>query len=296
MATPILFDLRRGRLDPQQPVVTADDLSVVRGDGIFETLLVRHGRVCNLDRHLERFGAGAARMELPTPVSADWAAAAHAAAATWSAENDDAEGLLRLVYTRGRESAPATDDAPERATALVMVGPVGPAAARARADGVSACLLDRGYPSDFAATAPWQLIGVKTLSYATNMAALRHAAANGFDDVVYTSSDGMVLEGPRSSVVTVTGRSLRTPPADVGILPGTTVAAIFARAQSEGWDVDYTPLTPDDLRGADSVWLCSSVTVAARIVRLDDVELRRDRDDAVAARFADLASRAVVLA
>ncbi|MFT4200314.1 aminodeoxychorismate lyase [Gordonia sp. (in: high G+C Gram-positive bacteria)] len=296
MATPILFDVHRGRCDPEQPQIHADDLSVVRGDGIFETLLVRDGRACNAPRHLERFVGGAARMDLPEPSLPLWSAAASTAAAAWAAENDDADGLLRLVYTRGREAAPASADDPQRATSLVMVGPVGPAAARARTDGVSACLLERGYPTDFAARAPWQLIGVKTLSYAANMAALRHAAIGGFGDVVYTSGDDFVLEGPRSSVVAVDGRSLRTPPIESGILPGTTVAAIFERAEAEGWSTAYTPLRPDDLRAADSVWLCSSVTIAARVIRLDDVDLRRDGDAPAAARFADLASRAVVLA
>lgn len=37
-----------------------------------------------------------------------------------------------------------------------------------------------------------------------NMAALRHAARLGADDVIFLSSDGFVLEGPRSTVVIAT--------------------------------------------------------------------------------------------
>ncbi|GAB10295.1 putative aminotransferase [Gordonia araii NBRC 100433] len=297
MATPVLFDVHGGRRDPQQPLLHFDDLAVVRGDGIFETLLVRDGQVCNLARHLARFRDGAARMDLPKPAMAAWDSTINAAAVAWSLANGDVEGQMRLVYTRGRESAPADHDAPERTTALVMISEVRSSVAQSRADGVAVCLLDRGYTVDFGARAPWQLIGAKTLSYAANMAALRHAVAAGFDDVIYTSSDGQVLEGPRSSVVAVTGRTLRTPPVESGILPGTTVAALFAAAREEGWDAEYARLPPADLLAADSVWMCSSVTIAARVTRIDDDELLLDEQTgAAAAEFAELASRAIAVA
>ena len=38
--------------DPATPLLHADDLAVVRGDGIFESLLVRDGRPCLLEAHL----------------------------------------------------------------------------------------------------------------------------------------------------------------------------------------------------------------------------------------------------
>lgn len=297
MATPVLIDVHHGRRDPGQPLIHADDLAVVRGDGIFETLLIHDGKVCNLQRHLARMRTGAARMDLPEPDPVAWSSAIEDARAAWVEANGGAEGLLRLVYSRGRESDPAEPDTPEATTALVMVLDAGRHAARARADGVAVCLLDRGYTVDFAARAPWQLIGAKTLSYAANMAALRYARAHGFDDVVYTSSDGQVLEGPRSTVVALTGRALRTPPIDAGILPGTTVAALFTLAGEEGWECTEEPLVPDDLRSADSVWLCSSVTVAARVTRIDDfpMALQGNASD-TAAQFADLAMRAVTQA
>ena len=59
-------------------------------------------------------------------------------------------------------------------------------------------------PAEGAADMPWLLAGAKTLSYAVNMAALRHAERQGAGDVIFISSEGNVLEGPRSTVVIAT--------------------------------------------------------------------------------------------
>ena len=49
------------------PLLHADDLAAVRGDGIFETLLVRDGRACLVESHLQRLTQSAKLMDLPEP-------------------------------------------------------------------------------------------------------------------------------------------------------------------------------------------------------------------------------------
>ena len=177
-----------------------------------------------------------------------------------------------------------------------MVTDAGPHAARARADGVAVCLLDRGYPS----TSPAGPRGADRRQDAElrgehGCLALRAGPRLRRRGLHVGRRAG--AGGPRSTVVAVTGRVLRTPPVEAGILPGTTVAAIFALAHEEGWRARRSPLVPDDLLAADSVWLCSSVTVAARVTRIDDVPMPlREAGADTAAQFADLAMRAVVRA
>ena len=43
--------------NPELPLIYWDDAAVTRGDGVFETLLIRDGRACNLERHSKRFAA-----------------------------------------------------------------------------------------------------------------------------------------------------------------------------------------------------------------------------------------------
>ncbi|MFW0789127.1 aminodeoxychorismate lyase [Gordonia sp. CPCC 205333] len=288
MADLILVTVADGAADASVPLLFADDLAAVRGDGIFETLLVRDGRPCGVGRHLDRLARSAAIIELPAPDRDAFAVAVETAARLWTEQHGTvAEGLLRVVYSRGREADPASTHEPAKATAYVTVGPVAPRAVQARVSGVSVITLDRGYSIDLAPSAPWALLGAKTLSYATNMAALRHAAGLGYDDVIYLSSEGVVLEGPRSTVVAVTGKTLVTPPTEAGILPGTTQQALFEFAEAQGWQTKSETLLTEDLIAADSVWMVSSVTLAARVRRINSYEF--DDDQAGGRELIDLA-------
>ncbi len=251
--------------DPKAPLLHADDLAAVRGDGIFESLLVRDGRPCLLEAHLGRLTQSARLMDLPEPDLARWRAAVASAASAWT-EQGGGEGVLRLIYSRGRESG-------SEPTTFAMIGAVAGRVAAARADGVAAVTLARSLPAEGAADMPWLLAGAKTLSYAVNMAALRHAERQGAGDVVFISSEGNVLEGPRSTVVIATdidGRlGLLTPPPWYPILRGTTQQALFEVARNKGYDCDYRALRPADLFAAQGVWLVSSITLAARVHTLD---------------------------
>jgi 4-amino-4-deoxychorismate lyase len=171
---------------------------------------------------------------------------------------------MRLLLTRGLGTGQPT-------TALGVISPVPTETVRQRSEGIAVVTLGLGVPADYRATAPWLLGGAKTLSYAVNMAALRHAVAQGADDVIFTSLEGQILEGPTSTVVWAADGVLHTPPPETGILPGTTMARLFARAAEAGRPTAVRPGTVDDLQAADAVWLVSGVRAAATVHTLDGV-------------------------
>ncbi len=240
------------------PVGYVDDPMFARGDGVFETLLVRGGRACLVEAHLERLARSAAIVGLARPDPARWRAATVAASARWT---DGGDAVLRMVFGRGRDG---------RATGFVTVSALPDRVLVSRRDGVSAMTLDRGVAASGAATAPWSVAGAKSLSYAVNAAALRHADRLGIGDVVLVSTDGFVLEGPRSTVVIADGNGvLATPPTAMPILPGTTVQAVFEVARAHGKSCEERLLRVEDLVAAQGVWLLSSVTLAARVHTLN---------------------------
>lgn len=229
-------------LNPEQPLLHADDLAALRGDGVFETLLVRGGRACLMDEHLDRLRAGAAELALPDPDPAALARMIDVGIREWG---PDREGMLRISHSRGRESRPGEP------TCYLTVSDVPERVAVARRDGIAAVTLDWSPPP---------LARIKSLAYAAHAAASRRALALGADDAVLIGPDGLVYEGPRSSVVIARDGELCTPPRSLPILPGVTAAALGAREAL---------LRVDDLLAADGVWLVSAVTLAARVRTLD---------------------------
>ncbi|MTD58076.1 aminodeoxychorismate lyase [Amycolatopsis pithecellobii] len=251
--------------DPDAPWIRVDDLGLMRGDGIFETVLVADGKPRELRPHLDRLARSASMLDLPEPDDEAWQRVTRQVIDNWTG---DREFALKLVYTRGIESAP--DAGP---TAFAMGLTIDEKILRARRDGVAVVTLDRGIDPGLAERAPWLLLGAKSLSYGVNMAAGREAARRGAGDVIFTATDGSVLEGPTSNVIIARGHTLYTPPATIGILPGTTQAAVFRGAERLGWSTRIEPLSAADLRDNDGLFLASSVRKLTRVHTLDGEQL-----------------------
>ncbi|MGH3583343.1 MAG: aminotransferase class IV [Mycobacterium sp.] len=228
-----------------EPLVRATDPVLTHGDGVFETTLVRDGRACLLSAHLSRLSVSARIAGLPAVDTELFRAAAATAVSRWTGD-----AVLRLVHGRG--------------AAFAAVSPVPNRVAGARRDGVAAVTLEIGRRG-----APAVLSGAKSLSYAHHSAALREAAGRGAGDAIYVDADGLVLEGPRSSVVIADGEILVSPPPTLPILAGTTVHALFQVVPRSA----YRPLRVSELFAAQGVWLLSAVTLAARVHTLDGVGL-----------------------
>jgi 4-amino-4-deoxychorismate lyase len=277
----LLAVLGQGVLDPQAPVVRADDSGITRGDGCFEGIRVLTdadgtSRIAKLERHLTRMQHSAAALDIAFDAE-QWSTFVTESIAQW---HTPGEMSLRLLLTRG--------GAQGEPTAFLTLSDVPPFYPRLRRDGLRILTLPRGVASDAFADAPWLLGGVKTLSYAVNMAAQREAERRGCDDVIFVSSDGVVLEAPTSSVVWSVGRSLRTTPTGAtGILPGTTQQLLFERAAGAGWDCGERAATVAELEAADVVWLVASVRGPVDVVSIDGTP--RTRQPAVDAEIRSLA-------
>ena len=246
--------------DPATPQVSVLDLGATRGDGIFETISVGHGRPQALEHHLRRFARSAETLDLPVPDLDAWRATILAAI---EALEPGGEAWVKTVMTRGVEGD-------GRPTGWVYASQSADFT-RVRAEGVSVVLLDRGYRHDVEQTSPWLLQGAKTLSYAVNRSVFREAHRRGADDVIFVSSDGYVLEGPTSTVVYRRGDSILSPGTGLGILDGTTQANVFRWAEGLGLTTGFELITPDELMTADGIWLVSSVRLAVGVTSIDGI-------------------------
>jgi 4-amino-4-deoxychorismate lyase len=248
----------RGLVDPHEPVLHADDEAFLRGRGAFETIRVYDGRPFRLDDHLERLSASSERLDLPpvgTETFRDLAGQAIAAAG-------EGDVVLRLYLTPGREGE-------GRPTALAMVSTIPAVLEERRATGMRMISVPLGLDPDLRAEAPWLLGGVKSTSYAVNMAAEAEARRRGADDAVFLAAGRIVLEGPVTNVWWRRGRKLFTPALDLGILAGVTRSTLLEQASGLGYEVREGAYPVDELAAAEEAFTSSSVREVMPVIELD---------------------------
>jgi 4-amino-4-deoxychorismate lyase len=248
----------RGLCDPSDPVIPADDEALLRGRAAFETLRVYTGRPFRLETHLDRLVASAEGMGLPR-VERRRLQVLTALVLPSAAQGD---AVLRLVWTAGSESRPPTG--------LALLSPVPAWIDEVRARGARAVSL-----LGVRAAVPWLLPGVKSTSYAVNMAAEAEAKRRGADDAIFVDAEGIVLEGTVTNVWWRTGDTLHTPALELGILAGVTRAAVLELASVAGLDLAEGVYPLRNLLDADEAFTSSSVRELMPLVELDGQALPR---------------------
>jgi 4-amino-4-deoxychorismate lyase len=248
------------------------DLALVRGEAVFEALRVYAGRPFRLRAHLDRLAASARAVDQPLPGGLEELAARAVAAAG----PGDRDVVLRLICTKGPEGsgepqggAPVDRNEDGEGAAFAICTDIPASYERERRRGLRLVLLTTAADPLVRAASPWLLPGVKTISYAVNMAAQRTARARGADDAVLVGLGGELLEAPTASLWWRSGHTLHTPSLDLGILAGITRAVLLDLAPGLGLKVVEGVYTAEDLAAADEAFLSSSTREIMPVVEVD---------------------------
>ncbi len=243
----------RGVVDPSEPVLRADDEALLRGRAAFETLRVYAGEPFRLAEHLARLSGSAERIGLPAVNALELEELARQALG--AAGTPDC--VLRFFWTPTPTSLALVSALPEHHDALRERG--------------QRLISLRGPRAD----QPWLLPGVKSTSYAVNMAAEAEARRRGADDAVFVDRDGIVLEGPTTNIWWRRERALFTPALELGILAGVTRAAVLDLARGLGYEVVEGAFAVAELAAADEAFTSSSVREVMPVTQLDEQRLGR---------------------
>ena len=228
--------------------VSPFDHALLTGDGVFETLKVVGGVPFAVRRHLERLTRSAAGLALEAPPPDTVRAALDEVVDA----NALTEGVTRITLTGG--TAPLGSDRGTAGPTLIV-----------------ACGPPRGWGATAAvAVAPWPrnergaLAGLKTVSYAENVVALRFARERGAEEAIFGNLAGRLCEGTGTNVyVGVDGRVL-TPPLDAGCLAGVTRDLLLGLGVVEEEDLPLSALAD-----ADEAFLTSSTRDVQAIASVD---------------------------
>ncbi len=237
--------------------IPVTDEGFLRGDGVFEVVRIYSGRTFAFAEHLDRIERSAANLQLGYEVPR--AEIEREAAELLRERGGEAfDGCLRLVLTRGGRRLLITEPLPGGRGSSIRLG--------------------------FVTFAPTRILdGIKSLSYAGNMLASRHARERGFDEALLVTPHGRVLEAPTSSIFWVAqDGALCTPPLDEHILASITRDRLLKLL-----DVEERAATKEDVLEAREAFLASTTREVQPIAAIEDRDLgepgERTRD--AAARF-----------
>jgi branched-chain amino acid aminotransferase len=246
-----------------QAQVNVLDHGLLYGDGVFEGIRSLGGRVLDLDLHLERFENSARAIYLRFPGRELCTSAVLASFAALGAQ----DAYARLVLTRGVGPLgidPSNCNEPRLfcISGQISLYPAG-------GQGVALATVSLRRPdSDVLDPA------VKSLNYLNNVLSKLEAKRQGADEALVLNRKGTIAEASGANVFALIGKSLRTPPASDGALPGITRRRVLGFARELGLDPVEVTLTRHDLIGADAVFLTGTGAGIVEVASLDRIPLR----------------------
>lgn len=260
-----------GRIVPAEGAhLSAFDRGFQLGDGIFETLRARGGRVTELREHLVRLQRSADGLDIKLPVGTG-TQIARGIASLLEMEGlagPEADASIRVTVSRGaypgRGLLPPAGIAP---TVVIQAWPVAPPPAGHLTEGLhlvaSSVRRDPENP----------LVTLKTTSRADYVHARLEARRAGADDALFLTIDGHLSEATSANIVLISGTQLSTPALACAILPGTTRSWILEWATSVGLTPVEDWLTTRHLAEADEAFVCSSVAGILPVTRFEGLPI-----------------------
>ncbi|KXZ20787.1 D-alanine aminotransferase [Bacillus nakamurai] len=242
-------------IDREEAAVDIEDRGYQFGDGVYEVIRVYNGVLFGLHEHIERLFRSAAEIGITLPYTAE--------DAEWDLqklvqENKLTDGGVYIQTTRGK--APRKhqyDKGLEPQTTAYTFSVKKPENEQ-----------KQGAAAITAEDKRWLRCDIKSLNLLYNVMIKQKAYEAGAYEAVLIR-DGAVTEGTSSNVYAVINGVVRTHPANELILNGITRVKILELINQNGIQLKETPLTEEELRQADEIFISSTTAELIPIVTLD---------------------------
>lgn len=235
-----------------EAVIPVTDLAILRGLGAFDFMRTYGGKPFCLRAHLERLESSTRKIGLRFPWKMD--ALVQLVMETLG-RNSHKESNIRVIITGGSSQDFMNPQGNPRL--IIMVSKLPEMPAWWHADGIHI----------ITHVAERALAGAKSINYVQAALALETARRQGAQEAVYTTPQGLVLEGTTSNIFAVSTGSLITP--GKGILPGITRQVILELARSH-FSVEIRDILLPELLEADEVFICGTNKGIVPVVKVDD--------------------------
>jgi branched-chain amino acid aminotransferase len=239
-------------MHPDKATISINDVAVLRGYSVFESLRTYDRHPFHLDLHLERLYRSARLIEMEIPWQIE-----HIAQIVREiiARNTYRHAAIRLLVTGG-ESEDGILPSGEPLL-IVLITPLDERDMQRFAKG---CRL---ITTKFQRNSP----EAKTANYIAAVRALKEAVRSDANDALFVNEREHVLEATRSNFFIFRGDTLITP--HRGILVGITRNIVLELARSK-FIVEERPILLEELALADEAFITSSSKEITPVVQIDD--------------------------
>ena len=255
------FQLHNGQIqDTHEKSLSAGQVGLLNGWGVFSTLRVADGVLFAFERHWDRMQRDAAKVHVPFPPDA---AQLNSELLRLVEANSAWNATLRVVVVRNRGGVFEGPDQERDFDVLAFTKDLNPWGANAR---LALKPHGRHAQNEFS--------GCKILSWSHNLTWYEEARQRGFDEVVLLNERGEVSECTSANIFAATGSEVCTPPLDSGCLPGVTRELLLDVVRVPGVSVVERTLAPADLERADQVFITSTTRDLLPVVSIEGLQLQ----------------------
>lgn len=253
-------------MDEKDVRIAPSDRGFLLGDGLFETLLARQGRLAFLDAHVVRLSAGGNILGIPMPTSTRHLAIACEMLLEANDLTHAPRAALRITLTRG--PGPRGLLPPENPTPTLMISA---SASPPPAVAQSAILAT---PRRNALSPVSRL---KALPYLDNLLAREEARSRGAGEALMLDTSGHLACASVANIFLWEGDRLVTPAEECGILPGITRAAVLELAERMKIEVVEDMIAPQRLARVSGAFLTNSLIGLMPLSQIDGREISGHR-------------------
>jgi branched-chain amino acid aminotransferase len=238
---------------PDKASISVNDIGVLRGYNVFESLRTYDRRPFHLDLHLTRLYHSAKLIEMEIPWSSEQIAAI---VREIIARNTYRHAAIRLLVTGGE-----SEDGMLPSGEPLLVAMITPLGERDMERFAQGCML---------ITTKLQRISpeAKTANYIAAVRALKEATRRGATDALFVNEREHVLEATRSNFFIFRGDTLITPRR--GILLGITRNVVLELARST-FTIEERPILLEELALVGEAFITSSSREITPVVQIDDL-------------------------
>jgi len=210
--------------------------ALLRGDGLFETILTIDNKAVAWNRHYARLEKSAKQILITLPARIDIEVGIEKILT-----NATGQSRLRLTVLSDGDWFVSLEPVSEESESISLMK-------------VEALKISNG-----------SLSGSKSISYGESLFVVRKAKAAGFDDGVFINEKGFVVETALSNLLIHNQDGWQTPALTTGCLPGISRELLI-----KWFDVKEIEFDFERLLSAQAVYVTSSIKLIQRVNKIDD--------------------------